>query len=224
MVITYLGQECFKIQYGDLTIALNPPAKNSAFKSSKFGANIVLQTIEHEDMNGGADLFYGETTPFIISGPGEYETNGIFVHGIAGSSEYDAKHANKDNGAGGKRVNTIYSLTVDGINILFLGAQNGPLPSTLSDAIDTVDILFVPIGGNGEAGSGVYNAKEAYKTAMNLEPKMVIPMHFKDEKDEALKQFLKEEGAAIAPIEKLTIKRKDLENKEGEIVVLAPQV
>lgn len=224
MVITYLGHECFKIQYGDLTIAFNPPAKDSPFKSSKFGANIVLQSLEHEDMNGGEDLFFGNTKPFVISGPGEYETNGIFIHGIAGSSEYDAKHASKENGMNGKRLNTIYSLAVDGINMLFLGAQNGPLPSTLSDAIDTVDILFVPIGGNGDAGAGVYNAKEAYKTAMNLEPKMIIPMHFKNDKDEALKQFMKEEGSTVAPIDKLTIKRKDLENKEEEIVVLTPQV
>lgn len=224
MVITYLGHECFKIQYGDLTIAFNPPAKNSPFKSSKFGANIVLQSIEHEDMNGGEDLFYGDTQPFVISGPGEYERNGIFIHGIAGSSEYDAKNSNKDNGLGGKHVNTIYSLTVDGINLLFLGAQNGALPSTLSDAVDTIDILFVPIGGNGSAGEGVYNAKDAYKTAMNLDAKLVIPMHFKDEKDEALKQFLKEEGTTIKAIDKLTVKRKDLEGKEGEIVVLAPQV
>lgn len=219
MVITYLGHECFKIQYGDLTIAFNPPAKDSPFKSSKFGANVVLQTLEHEDMNGGEDLFFGNTKPFVISGPGEYETNGIFIHGIAGSSEYDAKSASKVNGLNGKRVNTIYSLAVDGINMLFLGAQNGPLPTTLSDAIDTVDILFVPIGGDG-----VYSAKEAYKTAMNLEPKMIIPMHYKNEKDEVLKQFLKEEGSSVAGIDKLTIKRKDLENKEGEIVVLTPQV
>ncbi len=220
MIVTYLGHEAFKIQYGDLTIAINPPSKDSKYKSSKFGANVVLQTLEHEDMNGGVDLSYGETVPFVISGPGEYETNSIFVHGIAGTSEYDAKNAPRGNG---KRINTIYSLTVDGINILFLGAQNGALPSSLADAIDTVDLLFVPVGGNGSDGEGVFSAKEAYKIAMNLEAKMVIPMHYKDEKDEALKSFLKEAGSSVSPVDKLTIKRKDVENKEMEIVVLAPQ-
>ena len=218
MIVTYLGHEFFKIQYGDLTIAINPPAKSSDFKSTKFGANVVLQTLEHEDMNGGSELSYGDTVPFIISGPGEYETNGIFVHGIAGTSEYDSKHINASNGAGGKRVNTIYSLSVDGINMLFLGAQSGPLPSTLSAAIDTVDLLFVPVGGDG-----VYDAKEAYKIALNLEAKMVIPMHFKLEKDEQVKVFLKEAGSSVTSLDKLTIKRKDIENKEGEVVLLAPQ-
>lgn len=218
MIVTYLGHESFKIQYGDLTIALNPPSKDSDYKSSKFGADVVLQTIEHPDMNGGSDLSYGEKVPFIISGPGEYETNGIFVQGIAGASEYDPKTISKDNGQDGKRVNTIYSLTVDGINMLFLGAQNGPLPTTLAGAVDVVDLVFVPIGGNG-----VYDPKEANKIALNLEAKMVIPMHFKSEKDETVKQFLKEAGSTASAMDKLTIKRKDLENKEGEVVLLAPQ-
>ncbi|MBU3668797.1 MAG: hypothetical protein FGM57_02415 [Candidatus Taylorbacteria bacterium] len=218
MIVTYLGHEYFKVQYGDLTIAINPPSKNSKFKSSKFGANVVLQTLEHEDMNGGVDLSYGDTVPFVISGPGEYETNGIFVHGVAGNSEYDAKNAPRGNG---KRINTIYSLTVDGINMLFLGAQSGQLPSTLSDAIDTVDLLFVPIGGEED---GVLSPKDAYKIALNLEAKMVIPMHFKNDKDENLKSFLKEAGSSAGALDKLTIKRKDLDGKEGEVVVLSPQV
>jgi L-ascorbate metabolism protein UlaG (beta-lactamase superfamily) len=209
MILTYLGQETFKIQFGDLTIAINPPSKDSSFKTGKFGADVVLQTIIHEDMNGGKDYSYGEREPFVISGPGEYETKGVFVRGVEGVSNYD----------GEKRINTIYSFTVDGINMLFLGAQSGPLPATISEIIETVDLLFVPIGGNG-----VYDAKEAYKMAMNLEPKIIVPMHFKDVKDESLKTFLKEASeTSIQPVDKLTIKRKDVEGKEGEIAVLIPQ-
>ena len=48
-------------------------------------------------------------------------------------------------------------------------------------------------------------------------------MHFKDVKDETLKLFMKEAGATLSSQDKLTIKRKDLENKEGEVVVLLPQ-
>lgn len=208
MIITYLGHEAFKVQFGNLVVAINPPSKNSQFKVNKFGSDIVLQTTLHEDMAGGRDMAYGDKEPFIISGPGEYETNGIFIHGIQGESAYD----------GEKRTNTIYSFTVDGINTLFLGAQNGPLPSAISDIIDTVDLLFIPIGGDG-----VYDPKEAYKTAMNLEPKLIIPMHFKSEKDDTLKAFLKEAGVQVAPVDKLTIKRKDIESFEGEITVLSPQ-
>lgn len=203
-----MGQECFKVQFGDLTLAFNPPSKASSYKVNKFGANIVLQSIEHEDMNGGEDFAYGDKKPFVISGPGEYETGGIFINGIQGETNYGDE----------KRINTIYSLTVDGISMLFLGPQSAPLPSNLSAIVDTVDLVFVPVGGNG-----AYEPKEAYKVASNLEPKMIIPMHFKNEKDEALHVFLKEAGEKLAAVDKLTIKKKDLEGKDEDVVVLSPQ-
>lgn len=212
MIITYLGHEFVKVQYGDLTLAFNPPSKESAYKSSKFGAGIVLESLSHEDMSGGEELSYGDKKPFVISGPGEYETGGIFIKGVAGASRYDldAKDENL--------INTIYSLTVDNINMLFLGAQSTELPADLSDAIDEVDVLFVPIGD-----TGVYSPKEAYKVAMNLSPKVIIPIHFSSLKDENLKQFIKEAGGESTTVDKLTIKRKDIEGKEGEIIVLEPQ-
>ncbi len=220
MIITNLGHEFFKVQLGDLTIAFNPPSKESTFKSAKFGADIVLETLAHEDMSGGSDLAYGDRAPFIISGPGEYERKGIFIKGVAGASRYDldAKDENL--------INTIYSLSVDGINLLFLGAQSTELPAQLSDVVDEVDIVFIPIGGDASKSGGemgVFSPKEAYKVAMNLEAKVIIPMHFSSAKDEALKQFIKEAGGESTMTDKLTIKRKDIEGKEGEIIVLEPQ-
>jgi hypothetical protein len=76
MVITYMGGECFKITQGDLTIALNPPSKDSKLKTSKFGSDIVLSTINHEDMNGVENASFGDREPFAIVGPGEYEVRG----------------------------------------------------------------------------------------------------------------------------------------------------
>lgn len=211
MIITYLGHEFFKVQFGDLTLAFNPPSKDSSYKSAKFGADIVLESIAHPDMAGGDDMVYGDRAPFIISGPGEYETKSIFIKGVGGSSGYD----------GVDSVNTIYSLSVDNIEMLYLGAQKGNLPAQLSDVVDSVDVLFIPIGGEAE---GVFSPKEAYKIAMNLDAKIIIPMHFSSTKDETLKQFIKEVGGEVTTTDKLTIKRKDIEGKEGEVVVLEPQV
>ena len=212
MIITYLGREAVKIQYGDLVIGFNPPAKTSPFKINKFGADIALETIPHEDMCGGSELTYGDKKPFVVSGPGEYEVNSIFIKGIAGESSYDIEKGDA------KLINTIYSLTVEGINMLYLGAQDGALPKDSSEVLDSVDILFLPIGGKG-----VLEAKEAYKLAMNIEPKIIIPIHFDGKKDEALSAFLKEAGDHSEPIDKLTIKKKDLDGKNGDIIVLLPQ-
>lgn len=212
MIITYLGREAVKIQYGDLVIAFNPPTKTSSLKINKFGADIALETLPHEDMCGGEEMVYGDKKPFVISGPGEYEVNSIFIKGLAGESSYDIDKDDK------KLINTIYALTVEGINILYLGAQDGPLPKDTSDAIDSVDVLFLPIGGKG-----VLEPKEAYKLAMNIEPKVIIPIHFDGKKDSALEAFLKEAGDHGEPVDKLTIKKKDLDGKNGDIIVLLPQ-
>ncbi len=214
MIITYQGLEFFKIQQGDTVLAFNPVSKDSKFKSSRFGADVVFVSANNPDMNGTEQMEFGEKKPLIISGPGEYETKGIFIKGFPSPTQYGT--------TGGKEaINTVYFLTLDSMNICFLGAvDTTELSAEIMQAIDTVDILFVPIGGEG-----VLDSASASKLAVKLEPKIIIPMHYGDVgKAGALKAFLKEESAEdTKPEEKLTIKKKDLEGKEGEIVILASQ-
>ena len=203
MVITYLGGECFKISQGELTLAFNPPSKDSKLKSAKFGSDIVLVSQNHEDFNGVENVAYGERQPFAITGPGEYEVKGVAVRGFGSQSHY-----------GGEHLNTVYSVLLEGTNLCFLGALgSSTLPPAAKQELDDIDILFLPVGGEG-----TLDRAEAYKLAVSLEPKAIIPMHY----DQAgLKAFLKEAGAeGVKPVEKLTVKKKDLDGKEGEIVVL----
>jgi len=83
--------------------------------------------------------------------------------------------------------------------------------------MDSVDILFVPIGGDG-----VLNASDAHALAVAFESKIIIPIHYDGiGNSDSLKTFLKEAGAeSVKPVDKLTVKKKDLENKSGEVVVL----
>ena len=113
-----------------------------------------------------------------------------------------------------KYINTIYSFELDGINILFLGAlSDTDLSKDSKEAIVGPDILFVPIGGKD-----TLDTKTSAKFALSLEPKIIIPM---DYDEVSLKAFLKEVDAEKSEfIDKLTLKRKDLEGKEGEVVVL----
>ncbi len=207
MIITYLGGESIKVQFGDTTLAFNPVSKDSELKASKFGANIVLSTINHPDMNGIEQVTFGEKKPFAVTSPGEYEIGGIFIKGLRSESNYDKE----------KRINTVFTVNLEGMNICFLGAiDQTELPKEADEAIDDVDILFVPIGGEG-----VLDAARAYKIAVAISPKIIIPIHYGEigTKD-ALKLFLKEAGTNPAPVVKLTLKKKDLEGKEGEVVVL----
>ena len=213
MIITYLGGEFVKVQFGDTILAFNPISKDSSLKPAKFGADIVLSSLNNPDMNGVDQVTFGDKKPFSITGPGEYEVRGVFIKGLPSESNYDGGNtASKD-----KFINTIYTVELEGMNITFLGGLNQTdLPKETDEEIDDVDILFVPIGGNG-----VLDAAKAYKLAVSMEPKIIIPIHYGDlgAKD-ALKIFLKEAGENPAPTSKLTLKKKDLEGKDAEVVIL----
>ncbi len=205
MVISYFGGECFKITQGELTLAFNLPSKESKQKSVKFGSDVLFISAHHPDFAGIENASFGEREPFVIEGPGEYEVKDVAVRGFASETTYGGK-------AG---VNTLYSIILEGMNLCFLGALSNPLlPPAAKQELDDIDILFLPVGG-----AGVLDHAEAYKLAVQLEPKAIIPMHYSPE---SLKLFLKEAGAEkVEAADKLTLKKKDLDGKEGEILVLS---
>jgi len=202
MVISYLGGECFRVSQGDLTLAFNPPGKGSALTTAKFGADIALVSLSHKDFNGLENASFGEREPFAIEGPGEYEVKGVEVRGWGAKATYD----------GQETINTIYSVGLEGMNLAFLGAlSSGELPLAAKQELDAIDILFVPVDTLGAAA--------AHKLAVGLEPKAIVPMHYTEA---SLKSYLKEAGAeGTKAIDKLTLKKKDLEGKAAEIVVLS---
>lgn len=207
MVITYHGAEFFKVSFGDITLAFNPISKDSKLKGTRFGSDIALVSLNDPDMNGIDQVAHGEREPFAVTGPGEYEVKDVVMKGYPSVSNYKKQN----------RINTIYSVALEGMNLAFLGALGNPeLSQEALEEFDDIDILFLPIGGEG-----VLEPAQAAKLATKLEPRLIIPMHYGEvgEKD-ALKKFLKEEGEQVAPTDKLTIKKKDLEGKEGDIVVL----
>ena len=208
MVISYHGAECFKISQGDITLALNPISKDSKLKPTRFGADITLITTNHPDFNGRDQTSRGDKSSFVIDGPGEYEIKDIFIKGFLSEGP-------------GKKINTIYLISFEGMNLCFLGALANPtLPDETLEAIEDVDILFVPIGEGDPAkdGASTLDPVSAYKLAVSLEPSVIIPMYYQKT---ALEQFIKEGGEAkVDSLDKFVVKKKDLEDKKSEIVVL----
>ena len=208
MIITYHGVDFFKVSFGDTTIAVNPISKDSKFKNTRFGADITLVSLNSSEHNGTDTTSRGEKASFIINGPGEYEVSDVFIKGFLSKSNY----------GGSEHINTIYTVSLEGMNLCFLGAlSDKELSPETKEAIDGVDILFVPIGGDG-----VLDPATAHKLAVQFEPKLMIPSHYGEVgQANALKIFLKESGSeGVKPVDKLTIKRKDLEGMEGDVVVL----
>lgn len=217
MIISYHGAEFIKITQGDTTVAFNPISKESKLSGPKFGADIVLISTNDRDMNGVEQVTYGEKEPLVIQGPGEYEVEKMFVKGFPSVSHYSSGKATKE-----ERPNTLYMVTMEGVNLCFLGAlSEKKVDPKIFEDIEEIDVLFVPIGGGG-----VLSASEAHEVAVMLEPRLVIPIHYGEGMENppaggALKTFLKEGGAEDGTaLDKLTIKKKDLEGKTGEIIVL----
>ncbi len=214
MIITYYGLSCFKIQSGDTVIAIDPFSKNSGLTPPRFEAHMVLSSHGHENHANIDSLSEKENNSlFKITGPGEYEFKGITVRGIP--SYHDAKKG-KTNGK-----NTIYIVEWEDMRLAHMGDYGEEeFRSEVQEAIGTPDILFVPVGGGD-----TIDAEMAAKLINQIEPRMVIPMHYKiselKAKLDGVEVFMKEMGEKATPEDRLTIKKKDVPSAEqSKIVVL----
>jgi len=213
MVITHHGGQCFKVTLGDLTIVFDPISKGATLPSVRFGADIALVSRNHPDMNGVDEVTYGDKEPFAITGPGEYERQGVVIQGFLSKSAYGLA---KDQEAA---VNTIYSVELEDMTLVHLGAlADTELSAEARESIDEIDVLFVPVGGGG-----VLSPAKAHELAVSLEPKIIIPMHWNGMgAPKSLETFLKDAGNGSEKLDKLTLKKKDLTGRDGSILVLTP--
>ena len=213
--ITWAGQSCFQISVSNskdhqAEIVIDPFDEKIGLKLPNLSSDILLITHDHYDHSNVKGV---KGDPFIINSPGEYEVKGIFIQGIP--SFHDDKE-----GEG----NTIYTIEAEGMRICHLGdLGQKQLTDDQLDKIGTVDVLMIPVGGTYTISSA-----EAPKIIGQIDPKIIIPMHFglpklKVELDDVGK-FLKAMGKnSSEEIDKLTVKVATLP-KEGqtEIVVLKP--
>ena len=195
---------------GDTTLVFSPIAKSSKnFKPTNFGADVAFISLNHPDMNGAEEASRGDRVAFVITGPGEYEIKDVTAAGFPAHTSYG--------GAG--KINTVYSVHFDGLSLLYLGALGSlDLPAEVLE-MDSPDILITPIGGGG-----TLSPSEAQKLAVKLEAKIIIPVLYDlpaQAGEKSLKQFLKEAGEEVKPVDKLTIKPRDVVGKESEVVVLS---
>jgi L-ascorbate metabolism protein UlaG (beta-lactamase superfamily) len=211
MVITWYGQSCFKIQSGETVLITDPFDKAIGLTPPRGQVNIV--TISHHHCDHDNIEALAGSNPFVVDGPGEYEIKGVNIFGLM--TDHDQKEG-KERGK-----NTAYVIEMEGIRICHLGdIGQAKLDNSQIEMIDGADILMIPAGG-------IYtvNAEEASDLINQIEPKIVIPMHYKIAgltlRLDGLEEFLKEMGASKnQPVDKLTIKKKDLPLEGTEIVVM----
>lgn len=216
MQIQWFGQSCFKLQTKyqdqDITIITDPVGEKYGIKMGKHHADIVTISHQQDDHN---NLDVIKDDPFVIDHPGEYETKGIFVYGIPGY------HDDKQGAERG--LNTMYYIKAEEMHILHLGDIGHTLTDDQLDRISKVDILFIPVGG-----TYTVNADKAIEIIGQLEPRIVIPMHYDipglklSNPIDPVEKFIKASGLPAEKMDKFKIAKKDLPQDTTRLIVLEP--
>ena len=213
MDIYYLGHSSFKIKGKNATLITDPfSEKMTGLKFPKTEADIVTISHNHEDHNQSEGI---DGNPYVIFNPGEYEIKNVSVFGI------QAFHDDKQGVEKGK--NTIFVIEIDKMRICHLGDLGHKLDEKVLEEVDGVDILMIPVGG-----SATISPADAMQVITQIEPKIVLPMHYNEEGlnqqvfgDLApLEAFLKETGEQIEKTPKLTVTFDSLPEEKQQIIVL----
>lgn len=194
-----MGHSCFRIKGNQAVIITDPFPPDLGYSLGKQTASIV--TISHQHSSHSyIDEINGE--PRIIRGPGEYEISGVLIIGI--TTFHDSIRGQT------RGKNTVYLMEVDGISICHLGDLGHVLSSDQVEELGDIDVLLLPVGG-----VSTINAAMAAEVIRQVEPKVVIPMHYKTpylkRELDPVDDFLREMGVGqIEPRNKLSVSRTNL--------------
>ncbi len=212
MEIVWYGLNSFRLSERNMaSVVTDPYDPGVGLILSRSRADIV--TISRDDPQCGYTR--GVRGPFrVLNTPGEYEIGGVFVTAIS-------TYADKKKGAA-RGLNIVFHFDYDGLTLCHLG-HLGHVPTQAQvEALGTVDVLLVPVGG----GSGLTPALASEVISL-LEPAIVIPMRYKTPGLKlslgTLNRFLKQMGLEkVKPQDSLKISRRALPS-ETEIVILDPR-
>ena len=159
MEIQFYGANCVVLSTKQARIVIDDNLADLGAKSVVKPGDVVLYTGAHADPASEPKITIGQ--------PGEYEVSGVSIYGIAARAHIDEE---------GHHSATMYKLMVEDLRILVVGHIYPELTDVQLETIGMVDVMFVPVGGNGYTLDGV----GALKLIKKVEPKLVIPTHYND--------------------------------------------
>ena len=193
MDIDYKGGNCILITAKKTVMAVDPKLSDLGLNDQGQKATVQLLT---QPRFGAA---HSEDT-LVIDGPGEYEVQNISIKGIAARAHIDAKTE--------PLRATIYRIDTDDLSMAILGHIEPELTDEQLEEIGVVDVLVVPVGGNGYT----LDATGAIRLVRAIDPKAVIPTHYAENgvtypvPQAELDIFLKEIGAPAEELSRVKLK------------------
>lgn len=181
MEITWIGHSCFRLRGRDATVITDPCPRSSGYAVGRVTAELVTVSNPHPNHSATGEVG-GE--PMVVNGPGEYEVRGILLTGV---------RTGPRRGRGDSVGNTAYVISVDDVTVCHLGDLASLPTGEQIELLKEADVLLVPVGGHCTIG-----AAEAVEVISQIEPKLVIPMHYATEASTAeldgIDRFLREMG------------------------------
>lgn len=205
MDIQFHGANCLTLVTKQARMVVDDNLPEMGGKSVSKPGDVALFTAEHKDPSQLAKI--------VIDQPGEYEVSGVSIYGIAARS-----HMDEDK----QKTATMYKMVVDDLRVLIVGHVYPDLSEAQLEKIGMVDVMIIPVGGNGYTLDPI----GALKLIKKVEPKLVIPTHYDDKTldfpvpQQDLEQALK--SLAMEPKEtvtKLKAKRADMADTTQLVVV-----
>jgi L-ascorbate metabolism protein UlaG (beta-lactamase superfamily) len=211
--LSWLGHACFRLRGRDVTIVTDPyEGDDWGYPPVATSANVVTISNDHPHHAGLSGM---DGQPRILSGPGEYEIGGALIWGVR-------TRTRKDEANPGPPRNTAFVIQLEELTVCHLGdLSTAPLSPEELTRIKDADVLLVPVGGNC-----TINATQAAEVVAQVEPKLIVPMHFATEETRGhlvlddIQRFCKELGATeVTPRARLSITPASLPS-EPTVVLL----
>jgi L-ascorbate metabolism protein UlaG (beta-lactamase superfamily) len=206
MQIQYFGLSSFKITSKDTVIITDPFHKDTGLTPPRGAADILILAEKNNKIYSAVSGISG--SHFDITDPGEYDIKGVTITGIPLKQE--------------DKYVSVFLIESEDIRVLNLThVKDLNLKEEELEELGEIDILILPVGGNT-----VLSASAASKIVNTVEPKIVIPSHYKMPNLifdlDAKEKFIKEMGGKKEETEKLTVKKKDLQEEGTKLVILEP--
>jgi len=206
MQIQYFGLSSFKITTKEAVTITDPFHKDSGLTPPRGAADILILAERDKGLYSATSGISGE--PFLMDTPGEYDVKGVTVTGIPLKQE--------------ETYVSVFLIESEDIRVLNLtNIKDWNMKEDEIEELGEIDILILPVGGNT-----VLSAAQAAKVVNEIEPKIVIPSHYKTKELildlDPLDKFIKEMGGKSEAMEKFTVKKKDLMEEGTKVVVLEP--